>query len=68
MTESTPPNSLIPIETNLPTTDMEHSKESIRKTIQSLCTGRTWLDTGDSKREPQWLSGFNTAASTYWFA
>ena len=35
MTESTPPSS-IPIETNLPTTDMEHSKESIRKTIQSL--------------------------------
>ena len=35
MTESTPPNS-IPIETNLPTTNMEHSKESIRKTIQSL--------------------------------
>lgn len=35
MTESTPPNS-VTIETNLPTTNMEHSKESIRKTIQSL--------------------------------
>ena len=35
MTESTPPNSAT-IETNLPTTNMEHSEESIRKTIQSL--------------------------------
>ena len=35
MTESTPSNS-VTIETNLHTTNMEHSKESIRKTIQSL--------------------------------